>query len=175
MFFNREYYMQSQTTNLRATNITAYGGSNQLNVQTALTNAVILQFTAAAGRTNIISNKSGSAGYQPLFFETNGSDQFQITTAGNLATAGGTAIISNAGALTGLTLNTATNCSSSGGTCGSAASGAVAITNPATTVTVSTTAVNANSNIIITQNTTIGTRLTVTCNTSLTDLSLIHI
>lgn len=62
------------------------------------------------------------------------------------------------------TLGTATNCSSTGGTCGSAAAGSVGITNPATTVTVSTTAVTANSQIFVFEDSTLGTKLTATCN-----------
>lgn len=61
---------------------------------------------------------------------------------------------------------TATNCSSSGGTCGSAASGAVSIAAAASTVTVATTAVSANSDISLTRNDALGTRLGVTCNTA---------
>lgn len=61
---------------------------------------------------------------------------------------------------------TPTNCSSAGGTCGSAAAGAFTMAAAATTATVSTTAVNANSTILITENSTFGTRLSVTCNTT---------
>lgn len=61
---------------------------------------------------------------------------------------------------------TATNCSSSSGTCGSAAAGAVSIAAAATTVTVATTAVTANSDIQLTRNDALSTRLSVTCNTA---------
>lgn len=61
---------------------------------------------------------------------------------------------------------TGTVCASSGGTCGSAASGDVSIAAAATTVTVSTTAVNAASQIQISENSTKGTILSVTCNTT---------
>jgi len=160
-------YLESQVTNLRATNITAFGASSQLNVQTALTNAVIGQLTAVAGNVTLASTKSGSAGYQPLLFQTNGSTQYQIDTSGNLATSGGTIIIANTGALTGLKFASQTNCSSSSGVCGSAPSGGITIAAAATTVTVATTAVTANSNINISEDSTMGTRLSVTCNTTL--------
>jgi hypothetical protein len=62
--------------------------------------------------------------------------------------------------------NTAANCSSTSGTCGSAASGSVAIAAAATTVTVSTTAVTANSQIHVTEDSSLGSRLNVTCNTT---------
>lgn len=69
--------------------------------------------------------------------------------------------------MTGTKYATATNCASSGGTCGSAAAGAVTIAAAATTVTVSTTAVNAASRIFIFENSTLGTELSVTCNTTI--------
>lgn len=59
------------------------------------------------------------------------------------------------------------NCTSSGGTCADAVAGAVTIAAAATTVTVSTTAVTANSNIQISENSAMGTRLGVTCNTTI--------
>jgi hypothetical protein len=61
---------------------------------------------------------------------------------------------------------TATACASSGGTCGSAAAGAVSIAAGATTVTVSTTAVNTASQILLQDNSTLGSTLSVTCNTA---------
>ena len=68
--------------------------------------------------------------------------------------------------LTGAKYATTTNCASSAGTCGSAAAGAVTIAAAASTVTVSTTAVNAASRIFIFENSTLGTELSVTCNTT---------
>lgn len=62
--------------------------------------------------------------------------------------------------------NTAVNCASSGGTCTSASAGSVSIAAAATTVTVSTTAVTANSEIFVFEDSTLGTRLSVTCNTA---------
>lgn len=61
---------------------------------------------------------------------------------------------------------TSTNCASSGGTCAAAAAGAVSIAAAASTVTVATTAVTANSDITLTRNDALGTRLSVTCNTA---------
>lgn len=65
-----------------------------------------------------------------------------------------------------LILPTASNCSSSVGTCSSAPSGAVAIAAGTTSAVVSTAAVNANSQILITFDESLGTKLGVTCNTS---------
>lgn len=62
---------------------------------------------------------------------------------------------------------TNTNCANSGGTCTAASSGAVTIAAAATTVTVATTAVTANSQIQLSEDSSLGTRLSVTCNTTL--------
>lgn len=63
---------------------------------------------------------------------------------------------------------TATNCSDSAGAaaCGSAAAGSVVIDAGASTVVVSTTAVTANSQIIVQYDSSLGARLSVTCNTT---------
>src|SRR5581483_10791628 len=63
-------------------------------------------------------------------------------------------------------LTSTNNCSNSGGTCGAAPAGAVTIAAAATTVTVPTTPVTANSDITITEDSSMGTRLSVTCNTT---------
>jgi hypothetical protein len=62
---------------------------------------------------------------------------------------------------------TTTNCASSGGTCADAPVGRVSIAAAATTVTVATTAVTANSEIMITEDSTLGAALSVTCDTTL--------
>ncbi len=64
---------------------------------------------------------------------------------------------------------TATNCSSaaSPAVCSSASAGSVVIAASSTTVVVNTTAVTANSQIILTPDSSLGTKLSVTCNTTL--------
>jgi hypothetical protein len=64
--------------------------------------------------------------------------------------------------------STATNCTSSASpaVCGSAADGTVVIAAAATTVVVNTTAVTANSEIFIQYDSSLGTKLGVTCNTT---------
>lgn len=69
------------------------------------------------------------------------------------------------------TLLTTTNCSSNAApaVCGSASAGSVAVptgTNP--TLIVNTTAVTANSQVLLTSDESLGTRLSVTCNTTIT-------
>lgn len=63
-------------------------------------------------------------------------------------------------------IGTATNCASSGGTCSTASAGASSIAAAATTVTVATTRVTANSQIILTFDSSLGARLGITCNTT---------
>lgn len=75
------------------------------------------------------------------------------------------------GAVSGATYSTATNCSSgaSPAVCGAAASGGGAVPTGANpTLVVNTTAVTAGSQIQLTPDETLGTKLTVTCNTTLT-------
>lgn len=66
--------------------------------------------------------------------------------------------------------STGSNCSSSASpaVCGSAVAGSFVIAAAATTVTVNTTAVTASSQIFIQPDTTLGTKLSVTCNTATT-------
>lgn len=70
------------------------------------------------------------------------------------------------------TYQTLTNCASSASpaVCGAAAAGAFVIAAAGTTVTVNTTAVTANSEIEVTPDASLGTRLGVTCNTSLASI-----
>jgi len=67
------------------------------------------------------------------------------------------------------TIISATNCSSSASpaVCGSAAAGSVVIAASATTVVVNTSAVTANSQIFVFPDETLGTKLSVTCNSTL--------
>jgi len=71
------------------------------------------------------------------------------------------------GAVSGGSYATATNCASSASpaTCSAAPAGAAVIAAAATSVVVNTTAVTANSEITITEDASLGSRLSVTCNT----------
>lgn len=99
-------------------------------------------------------------------FAANSTSTFDddITISGGVNVNGGTF-------LTGLwagnvsTLNFSSNCISATGVCGAAPTGAFTIAAAATTRTVSTTAVTANSRIFIMEDQTLGTALSVTCNT----------
>jgi hypothetical protein len=70
------------------------------------------------------------------------------------------------------TLNTASNCSSaaSPAVCGSAATGSVVIAASTTSIVVNTTAVTANSEILVQSDDSLGTKLSVTCNSTLANL-----
>ena len=75
--------------------------------------------------------------------------------------------------MTGSTYSTASNCSSSTSpaVCGSAAAGNVVIAAGATTVTVDTTALTANSQIFVQADATLSAKLGVTCNSALSVLT----
>lgn len=76
--------------------------------------------------------------------------------------------VDKAGVSTSVAYATSTNCSDSAGAaaCGSAAAGSVVIDAGSTSVVVSTTAVTANSQIFVQYDSSLGTRLSVTCNTT---------
>lgn len=75
-------------------------------------------------------------------------------------------MIDSTGLATAAVYTTATNCTSaaSPAVCGSAAAGAVTIAATATTVVVQSSAVGANSDIIVTYDSSMSTRLGITCN-----------
>lgn len=74
------------------------------------------------------------------------------------------------GTVTQPTFNSTNNCSSSASpaVCGSAAAGSVVIATGQTTVVVNTTAVTANSQIFVIPDVSLGTKLSVTCNSDAT-------
>jgi hypothetical protein len=73
------------------------------------------------------------------------------------------------GDVVGQSYNTLTNCSDGAGAaaCASASAGSVVVGDGATTVVVSTTAVTANSQIFVEYDSSLGTKLGVTCNTAI--------
>jgi lysophospholipase L1-like esterase len=107
------------------------------------------------------------------FLQAQGLPQQQ---PGNIAikVQGGTIPVQAFGVIQGGTINTATNCSSSASPaiCGSAAAGSVALPTNAvsSSIVVNTTAVTANSQILVTTDDTLGTKLGVTCNSTVATL-----
>jgi hypothetical protein len=98
---------------------------------------------------------------------------FTCGVSGPTTNAAGTSLMSSSG-LTSVrgkfgALSTMTNCSSSASpaACGSAPAGSVAIAADTTTITVNTTAVTASSQIVVTEDSSLGAKLGVTCNTTL--------
>lgn len=79
-----------------------------------------------------------------------------------------TGSVSASTSLTAATFLSATNCTSAAApaVCGSAAAGSVVVAAAGTTVTVNTTAVTANSQIMLTFDSSLSTKLAVTCNTT---------
>jgi hypothetical protein len=89
------------------------------------------------------------------------------TDTGALTPSGAMSIANTTGRIQPALYSTATNCSSSASpaVCGSATAGSVVIAASATSVVVDTTAVTANSQILLTEDSSLGTKLGVTCNT----------
>jgi hypothetical protein len=84
-----------------------------------------------------------------------------------LQTFGGQSIVSN-NAFVSLSYGTATNCASSASpaVCGTADAGSVAVAASSATLVVNTTRVNSASQIFLTEDASLGTVLSVTCNTT---------
>lgn len=133
-------------------------------------NGVSLIKSGANGRINILNNGQAPNGTTRITFGTeqsgvpalcfDGSTQQVITCDGAGTTANGI--------FTSAIYKTNTNCSSaaSPAVCAAANAGSVNIAASATTIVVNTTAVSANSQIMIQEDSSLGTKLSVTCNTT---------
>lgn len=136
-----------------------------------------------AGHTLSFLIKQDATGSRTLALDTaynmiNGGT-FTLNSAANAKTllscyADTTSTLQCAGGAPLTTVTTGSNCSSSASpaVCGSASGGSIAVstgTNP--TLTVNTTAVTANSQILMNIDESLGTKLSVTCNTTLTTLT----
>lgn len=127
---------------------------------------------AAAGTAdpNIYGEVSTGGAY---VFQVNGSQIGSMASAGLVMTVPvqGTSVTSTTFSSSPHYF-TSTNCASaaSPAVCGAATAGAFVIAAAGTTVTVNTTAVTANSEIVVQPDTSLGTRLGVTCNTSLASI-----
>lgn len=93
-------------------------------------------------------------------FYLNGTEEFTLNRAGSITLAGNIA---------GRSFGTTTNCSSaaSPAVCGGSPSGSVAVPASGTTLVVDTSAVTANSQIQLTFDSSLGSRLGATCNTAI--------
>lgn len=108
-----------------------------------------------AGGLGIDTDTAGT-----LSMGSTNANSIQIGRAGIVTTIPGTLSVG--------TLSTTSNCnsSSSPAVCGSAPAGSVALANGDTTLTVNTTTVTANSQIFVTEDSSLGSRLGITCNTA---------
>jgi hypothetical protein len=133
---------------------------NTVALGTATANSVVsngagsgkLTLTSGGGGTAAIAANTGATASYILTLPTAvAAGAFRTDGSGNVSFTTG--------------VNTATNCNSvaTPAVCAAASAGSVAIANPATTLTVNTTAVTANSQIFVFEDSGLGARLGVTC------------
>lgn len=125
---------------------------------------------STSGTMFAVNAASGFAG-NILDIQTNGVSRFRIGSGGQV-----TFVANVSGSGVNIAMNnsnmvsyaTATNCSSaaSPAVCGSAAAGTFVVAAAATAVTVNTTQITANSEVFLQEDSSLGTKLSVTCNTT---------
>lgn len=130
-------------------------------------------FVAAGLRNTVVFSTYDSTALSFLVDATSGGSPGNVTFGNGISGAfsvmnGTTGDWNNNGKVSALQFQTASNCNSSASpaVCGSASAGSVTIAAAATSKVVNTTAVTANSQIILTPDSSLGTRLGVTCNTT---------
>ena len=138
-----------------AGNSTQLGGLTALSVTSNGTGSGKLTLTSGGGGTTAIAANTGAVSSYTLTLPT-------AVQAGLFATDGS----GNVSFVTGL--QTSTNCASSASpaVCAAASAGGVTIAAGSGTIVVDTTAVTANSEILVFEDSSLGTRLSVTCNTT---------
>ncbi len=119
-------------------------------------------YSGSFGEIDLFSNRQAGSGGGVSFYDIGNTG-----TVTHLLDVFPTQVTARVG-FTAPSYGTLTNCSSAGNpaVCGSSASGSVAVAAAATTVVVDTTAVTANSQIQLTFDSSLGSRLGVTCNTT---------
>jgi len=145
---------------------------------TVSNNADLFTFSSRDGSTEWFSVNNGNLGIYNAVGGTTGAIYQDSTGSTHLSNYSGPGSLmidgSGGGAMNAGTYNTNTNCSSSASPaiCVRAAAGSVAIPTGVTsvTLTVNTTAVTANSQIFLFPDDTLGTKLGVTCNSTLATL-----
>lgn len=144
--------------------LTTTAGDANLNIggRAAITspssNIVRLSDAAQGDTSGMALSFGGTSSNSPMFKRTGTTSTLALITADG----------SDVGVFQSSKYSTSTNCSDSAGAaaCGAAAAGSVVIDAAATSVVVSTTAVTANSQIFVQYDSSLGTRLGVTCNTT---------
>jgi len=117
----------------------------------------------------VMSGINAPSGFLGNFVEyhlNGGATVFSVSQTGAISTL---STLSAVGVAQASKYQSSTNCSSSASpaVCASASMGTVNIAAAATTITVNTTAVTANSEIMVVEDSSLGTKLGVTCNTTI--------
>lgn len=120
---------------------------------------IILEATFSNGSALQAHDFMSSVGTRTFNVPTGGTYGFQVNGSP-------VASINSSGVFGAAGYNTNSNCSSSTGSCSGAPAGAFSIAAGSSSRVVSTTAVTANSDINVTFDSSLGTRLSVTCNTT---------
>lgn len=157
---NNSTYLTYSST---ATGIARTTSSSQAVVSTELSGDV----TTSGSNVTTVAKIAGVAVGTPTGTGNVAYSNSPTFVTPTLGVAGATSVTAT-GLLSGAKYATATNCQSSASpaVCGAAPAGMVVIAAAATTVVVDTTAVTANSEIFVQEDTSLGTALSVTCNTS---------
>ena len=125
------------------------------------------QYHTAYG-TGVINN-FGASNF--LAFQSAGAEKMRISSTGNvgIGTTTASSLLSVNGRASANLFGSETNCSSSAGpaVCAAAAAGSVVVAAAASTVVVNSTAVTANSQIFVVYDSSLGTKLGVTCNATI--------
>lgn len=113
----------------------------------------------ATGNALVLNGPSGYAGHYYVAQSNGGSPVFFVDRFGG---------VTSSGTVSAAQWATSTNCSSSASpaVCGSSVAGSVVVAAAATTVVVDTTLVTANSQVFVQEDSSLGTKLSVTCNTT---------
>jgi hypothetical protein len=111
---------------------------------------------------------SGSSGTLRVYDQTPTTGSTKVVFALGAADAASSDLLTNQGRTRSAQWGTASNCSSSASpaVCGASSAGSVVVAAAATTVQVNTTAVNSNSQVLLMFDSSLGTKLGVTCNTT---------
>lgn len=148
--------IQSAMTNISAGKFYVLDGSSNLTM--SLNQAAGEYDTVSGGAYAIASSATQSNATPDTFLRRDSAGVFGSGTAAN----------NNSGSFKALAYLTNTNCTDSAGAaaCGSATAGSFVIDAAATTVVVSTTSVTANSQIFVQFDSSLGARLSITCNST---------
>jgi hypothetical protein len=149
-------------------------GTTLASTETCLTTAndsnntheITVTWGAVAGAVNGFKIYGRTTGAELLIASVSANILTYMDT-GSVTPSGAIPTINTTGQVKPALYLTATNCSSSASpaVCGSAAAGSFVIGASTTSVVVDTTAVTANSQILLTEDSSLGTKLSVTCNT----------